>query len=57
MKSILLKFLKELNWKFLLGLGIFCLLCAIANNLRVSDEKSVDWIGSQEILEKPEDVL
>ena len=51
MKSILLKFLKELNWKFLLGLGIFCLLCAIANNLRV------DWIGSQEILEKPEDVL
>ena len=57
MKSILLKFLNELNWKFLLGLGIFCLLCAIANNLRVSDEKSVDWIGSQEILEKPEDVL
>ncbi|MEE0875884.1 MAG: hypothetical protein UIH18_01180 [Fibrobacteraceae bacterium] len=53
----IIKYIKTLNWKFLIGFGVFCLLCAIANNLRVSDDKSIEWIGSQEILQKPEDVL
>jgi hypothetical protein len=46
-------FLKKLNFKFLIGLGLFCILAAIGNNLRVSEDKSVEWIGGQEVLEKP----
>jgi len=45
--------LKKLNLKFLIGLGLFCIFAAIANNLRASEGKSVEWIGGQEILEKP----
>jgi len=45
--------LKKLNIKFLIGLGIFCILAAIVNNLRAPDGKSVEWIGGQEVLEKP----
>jgi len=46
-------FLKNLNIKFLIGLGLFCLLAAIVNNLRAPEDKSVEWIGGQEVLEKP----
>jgi len=45
--------LKKLNLKFLIGLGVFCILAAIANNLSAPEDKSVEWIGGQEILEKP----
>ena len=64
MKQILIKildalkgYLKSLNWIVLLGLAAFCIALAIINNIRVEDSKSVDWIGSQEILEKPADIL
>ncbi|MDR1811269.1 MAG: hypothetical protein LBQ87_00395 [Candidatus Fibromonas sp.] len=45
---------KELNIRFLLGLGLFCVFAAVANNLRAPEDKSVEWIGGQEVLEKPE---
>ena len=63
MKTLLLKvidnrkiYLKSLNWIFLLGLAAFCIALAVINNIRVGESKSVDWIGSQEILEKPAEV-
>jgi len=46
--------IKKLNFKFLIGLGLFCILAAAANNLRAPEGKSVEWIGGQEVLEKPE---
>jgi hypothetical protein len=46
--------INELNLKFLLGLGLFCVFAAVVNNLRASEDKSVEWIGGQEVLEKPE---
>ena len=64
MKSIALKvfgylksYLKSLNWIVLLGIAAFCIALAVINNIRVEDSKSVDWIGSQEILAKPDEVL
>jgi hypothetical protein len=45
--------LKKLNIKFIIGLWLFCILAAIANNLRAPEGKSVEWIGGQEVLEKP----
>ena len=64
MKSIALKVfdylkssLKSLNWIVLLGIAAFCIALAVINNIRVEDSKSVDWIGSQEILAKPDEVL
>ncbi|WP_298769546.1 hypothetical protein [uncultured Fibrobacter sp.] len=64
MKQILTKiadalkgYLKSLNWIVLLGLAAFSIALAIINNIRVDDAKSVEWIGSQEILEKPDEVL
>lgn len=50
-------YLKSLNWIILLGIAAFCIALAIINNIRVDDAKSVEWIGSQEILEKPGEVL
>jgi len=50
-------YLKSLNWIVLLGLAAFSIALAIVNNIRVDDAKSVEWIGSQEILEKPGEVL
>jgi len=47
------KFLKELNFKFLIGLMLFCILAAVVNNVRAPEGKSVEWIGGQEVLEKP----
>ena len=64
MKPIALKvldylktYLKSLNWIVLLGIAAFCIALAVINNIRVEDSKSVDWIGSQEILAKPDEVL
>ena len=52
-----LVYLKSLNWIVLLGIAAFSIALAIINNIRVDNAKSVDWIGSQEILEKPADIL
>ena len=49
-------YLKSLNWKFLILLSAFCLLLAVLNNFFFAGEKSVEWVGSQQILEKPEDL-
>ena len=55
--QISLAYLKQLNWYVLLGIAVFCIILAIVNNIRVSDEKSVDWIGTQDVMEKPADIL
>ena len=52
-----LDYLKSLNWIILLGIAAFCIVLAIVNNIRVSDDKSVDWIGTQDVMEKPADIL
>ena len=52
-----LDYLKSLNWIILLGIAAFCIILAIINNVRVSDDKSVDWIGTQDVIEKPADIL
>ena len=57
LKNNALIYLKSLNWIVLLGIAAFCIVLAIINNIRVDDAKSVNWIGSQEILEKPADIL
>jgi len=46
--------MKNLNFKFLVGLGLFCILAAVVNNLRAPEAKSVEWIGGQEVREKPQ---
>lgn len=50
-------YLKTLNWIVLLGIAAFCIILAIVNNIRVNDDKSVDWIGTQDVMEKPADIL
>ena len=50
-------YLNSLNWIVLLGIAAFSIALAIVNNIRVDDAKSVNWIGSQDILEKPADIL
>ena len=52
-----LAYLKSINWIVLLGIAAFCIILAIGNNIRVSDDKSVEWIGSQDVMEKPADIL
>ena len=52
-----LVYLKSLNWIVLLGIAAFSIALAIINNIRVDDTKSVDWIGTQDVLEKPADIL
>ena len=56
-KKDALTYLKSLNWIILLGIAAFCIVLAIINNIRVEDSKSVNWIGSQEILEQPAAIL
>ena len=56
-KGCSLAYLKSLNWIVLLGFALFSIALAVLNNIRVDDAKSVTWIGSQEILEKPADIL
>ena len=55
--EFLKNYLESLNWVFLLGLAAFSIALAVINNIRVEDSKSVEWIGSQEILAKPDEVL
>ena len=55
--QISLAYLKTLIWYVLLGIAAFCIILAIVNNIRASDEKSVDWIGTQDVMEKPADIL
>lgn len=50
----LIYYVRGLRWKFLIGVAFLSLVAAIANNMRVPSEKSVSWIGGQQILEKPE---
>ena len=50
-------YLKTLNWPVLLGIALFCIILAIVNNIRVGEGKSVEWIGSQDVMEKPADIL
>jgi hypothetical protein len=49
----IVKFMKRFSLKFIIGLGVFCVLAAVVNNLRVPEGKSVEWIGGQKVLEKP----
>lgn len=53
-KTNVFKFIKSLNWKMLVVLGAFCIILAILNNIFVDESKSVEWIGSQPVLEVPE---
>ena len=48
---------KKLNWVVLIGIAVFCIVLAVVNNIRVGEGKSVDWIGSQDVMEKPAEVL
>ena len=50
-------YLKSLNWVFIIALTLFCIALAVVNNIRVDDAKSVNWIGSQDVLKKPADIL
>lgn len=54
MKEKLLAYVKSFHWKFLFLFTAFCIALAIVNNLRVSDDKAVEWFGTQQVLEKPE---
>ena len=55
--KISLDYFKSFNWVILVGIAAFCIVLAIINNIRVSDDKSVDWIGTQDVMEKPADIL
>ena len=55
--GLVIDYLKSLNWVVLLGIALFCIILAIVNNIRVGEGKSVDWIGSQDVMEKPAEVL
>lgn len=55
--QVALSYLKSLNWIMLIGLAVFCIVLAIINNICVSDDKSVEWIGTQDVMEKPADIL
>ena len=55
--KISLDYFKSFNWVILVGIAVFCIVLAIVNNIRVSDDKSVDWIGTQDVMEKPADIL
>jgi len=46
--------IKKLNFKFLIGFSLFCIAAGVVNNLSAPKDKSVEWIGGQDVLEKPE---
>ena len=54
--SAFISYLKKLNWIALLGIAIFSIILAIVNNIRVDEGKSVQWIGTQEVMKKPEEL-
>ena len=51
------EYAKKLNWFVLIGIVLFCIVLTIVNNIRVGEGKSVEWIGSQDVMEKPADIL
>mgnify|MGYP007056010210 FL=1 len=53
-KTKVFDYIKTLNWKMLLILGVFCIVLAVLNNIFVDESRSVEWIGSQPVLEVPE---
>jgi hypothetical protein len=55
--GFVIDYLKSLNWVVLLGIALFCIILAIVNNIRVGEGKSVEWIGTQDVMEKPADIL
>ena len=55
--GLVIDYLKSLNWVVLLGIALFCIILAIVNNIRVDEGKSVEWIGTQDVMEKPADIL
>ena len=55
--GLVIEYLKSLNWVVLLGIALFCIILAIVNNIRVGESKSVEWIGTQDVMEKPADIL
>lgn len=55
--GLVIDYLKSLNWVVLLGIALFCIIFAIVNNIRVGEGKSVEWIGTQDVMEKPADIL
>lgn len=55
--GLVIEYLKSLNWVVLLGIALFCIILAIVNNIRVGEGKSVEWIGSQDVMKKPADIL
>ena len=55
--SAAISYAKKLNWLVLIGIALFCIALAIINNIRVGEGKSVEWIGTQDVMEKPADIL
>jgi hypothetical protein len=55
--GLVIDYLKSLNWVVLIGIALFCIILAIVNNIRVGEGKSVEWIGTQDVMEKPADIL
>ena len=55
--GLVIGYLKSLNWVVLLSIALFCIILAIVNNIRVGEGKSVEWIGTQDVMEKPADIL
>lgn len=64
-KNFVISYFKSLNWIALLGIAIFSIALAVINNVRLGgseaakdpDSKSVEWIGTQDVMEKPGDVM
>ncbi|MCF0222948.1 MAG: hypothetical protein HUK20_01645 [Fibrobacter sp.] len=57
-----INYMKSLDWKVLLGIAAFCIALAAINNIRLGNPKadnakSVEWIGTQEVMEKPAEVM
>ena len=44
---------QSFNWKFLIIAAVFCAAAAVVNNIRVDSSKSVEWIGTQPVMQKP----
>lgn len=53
MKTKLVNYIKSFKWKFLIIAVVFCAVAAIVNNIRVDSSKSVEWIGTQPVMQKP----
>lgn len=56
MKDRIVNYVKSFRWKWLILFCLFCIALAIINNIRVSDDRSVEWFGTQTVLEKPAEV-